>query len=325
MWRLWLVLTTSLLLTSCSPIGKQTLSQGTGTTSNLDISSYHFDGVNSPTPESTIEKKYPGKMIDEVFPIQFERSFIDKGIDKEVVTTQVDDFELKTRGFTPISLSQHKEEIFYFRPTSYEGYWSNLAGTASLLGRDAKQIYLVATGPGAVCCTNYWIVDVSLKKPRLIFSSEAYGRFRDAMEVFDSDNDGVYELVQFDSCFRYFMEECGTCTPEPRVVFKYDSRYQKYLPAAGIMQDFVKEAMLNTEKDIKEKYEAWKNGKDDNLKFDLHGIVLDHAVQLMHFGKEKEGWRFLKTYDPLYDRKLEKEVQGRLKGCLFFKHLPKIS
>ncbi len=321
MWRFLLVFLSTLFI-GCSFNGSDIQLQIPAEEKGL---TYRFDGVDAPKPEVAKEDDYPGKTIDQIFPIQLEQSFGTQGDIKDLVTSQIDEFEFKTKGFSPISLSRNKKEIFRFRPDTPNDYWSSSAGMASLLGRGSKQIYVVATGPGAVCCTNYWIVDVSAKKPRLIFSSEAYGRFRDALEVFDSDNDGVYELVQFDSCFRYFMEECGTCTPEPRVVFKYDSRYQKYLPAAGIMQDFVKEAMLNTEKDIKEKYEAWKNGKDDNLKFDLHGIVLDHAVQLMHFGKEKEGWRFLKTYDPLYDRKLEKEVQGRLKGCLFFKHLPKIS
>jgi len=295
------------------------------TTSKLDISSYHFDGVNAPTPESTTEEKYPGIAIDDVFPVQFERSFANEDVKKDIVaTTPIAQYEFNVKGFTPISLSKNQREIFHFRPQTPGQYWSSLAGTASLLGRDSTQVYVVATGPGGVCCTNYWIVDVSANKPRLIFNSETYGRFRDAMEIFDADGDGVYELVQFDSCFRYFMDDCGTCTPEPRVVFKYNSRQQKYLPAPGLMQDFVKEGMLTSEKNIKEKYASWKKEKEEGLKFELHGSVLDHAVQLMHFGKEKEGWRFLEKYDPLYDQKVKKEIQWRLKDCLFFKTLPKI-
>ena len=29
-----------------------------------------------------------------------------------------------------------------------------------------------------------------------------------AYEIFDEDGDGVYELVQFDSCLRYFKDDC---------------------------------------------------------------------------------------------------------------------
>lgn len=323
MWRSLLFFVPALLIFCCSFNGKGLEPQNLSVDNSL---AYQFDGVDPPTLAVT-PQEYPGKTIDEVFSIQFERSFADganKHLDKNIVISSVGDFQLKTKGYTPFLLTLNQKEIFRFHPKFHEQYWSSLAGTAALLGPDSKQIYVAAIGPGGVCCTNYWIIDVSHNKPRPIFDSETYGRFRDAMEIFDADNDGIYELVQFDSCFRYFMDECGTCTPEPRVVFRYDSRYKKYLPASGLAQDFVKEAMARTESEIKDKYEAWKNGQDDNLKFDLHGSVLDHAVQLMHFGREKEGWRFLKAYDPLYDRKLREEMLWRLKDCPVLNTLPKI-
>lgn len=67
------------------------------------------------------------------------------------------------------------------------------------------------------------------------------------MEIADVDSDGVYELFHFDSCFRYFMGDCGTCLPEPKVGYKYDKDRKQYLPNGTVKQDFEKADSLDLE------------------------------------------------------------------------------
>jgi hypothetical protein len=304
-----------LSLLSCHPA----ISTEVGPPAPAILNVAESSSIPSPEPTDTPHTPYSGITIDENFSIIFSRSISDKPPDEKEVDLDVLGLSLHISGYVPKTLNKEGRAILKFKTDPpLTDYWSSLVGIASLLGPRSKQIYVVSTGPGAVCCTNYWIIDVASGTPKLIFRSQDWGDFRDPMEVFDSDNDGQYELVQFDSCFRYFMDDCGTCTPEPRVVFKYDRNAGKYLPAGGIMQDFVSSSMKEQEEHIKQVFDRWKTEKSGADEFDLKHEVLDQFVQLLHFGKEREGWKFFRTYYPDPSNEELKEIRHRLAQCAFY-------
>lgn len=172
----------------------------------------------SPTPEiaSEAEPKYLGTAIDQVFPPTTHISAIDNNDHEKDYSVEVAGFLLKVEEYVPRTLEHNGRAVFKFKEREAGGYWGTLVGSSQLRGSGSKEIYTVVSGPGGVCCTNYSIVNISSGRPKSIFHSEDFGGFRDPMEIFDAEGDGIYELMQFDSCFRYFMDDCGSCSPEPR-------------------------------------------------------------------------------------------------------------
>lgn len=271
----------------------------------------------SPSPE---EYEYLGKSIDQVFPITESHDFQDSEYKGKKVQIPVAGYEVVISDFKPIRLLRKSQSVVDFQ-ARHDGYWASLVGQSSLLGPESRQIYLVASGPGGVCCTNYWIVDLSPPKPRTIFRSEEFGDFRQSMEVFDADEDGIFELVQLDSCMRYFRDDCGTCSPEPRAYFKYDEKTKKYLPAKGVIQDFIKEQLAASESWLAEKYQEWKNTKDPTLQLDLNRSVIAHIADLLHLGEDRKAWNIFKMYGGVVDAADRTEIKNRLAQCKFYRAL----
>ncbi|HVF31270.1 MAG TPA: hypothetical protein VNA22_09885 [Pyrinomonadaceae bacterium] len=139
------------------------------------------------------------------------------------------------------------------------------------------------------------------------------------MEIFDGDSDGVYELVQFDSCFRYFMEDCGSCSPEPRAYFRYDAREGLYKPTKGIVQDFVKEQMASTERWIEVEYRRSTHDVNAVSGPGLQRSLLSHVVDLIYIGEEAKAWRLFGKYADDSDGAVRREIKKTLKACKFYK------
>jgi hypothetical protein len=270
---------------------------------------------------------YPGVTIDQKFPIIEAHDFTEENFKGKTFVMRIEGFEVSFLNFAPRAINKNNGAILTFAPSFPEDYHSSLVGAARLLGEKSKQIYVVAGGPGAVCCTNYWITDVSGEKPRSIFRSQDFGGFRDPMEVFDADGDEIYELVQFDSAFRYFMGDCGACSPEPRAVFKYDKKTGAYRPAKGIQQDFVKVAFDETEEWIFESFKKLEKEDLPELKTEYSRRFLDYVVNLFYLGEENKAWRvFDKHYIGYADKeKTRAEIKHRLRQSKFFQALKKAS
>jgi len=272
-----------------------------------------------PTPAPP---EYPGTSIDQKFPMILSDTAFSGGDDaKKRAFIPVLGFTVELNEFAPVSLRRGKSVLLKFRAKASEGYWSNLVGASHLLGETSNQIYIVSTGPGGPCCTNYWIIDTEKGMPREIFRSEKFGRFREAMEIFDDDGDGIYELVQMDSCFRYFLGACGTCSPEPRVTFKFDPHTKDYEPAPGIMQDFAREVLVKQEHKLAELAAELKETEDDQKRFELEDIAFDCFVQRLHLGDEAVAWKLFKKYIPKPSKEMLAEIDNRLKNCKFYQAL----
>ena len=272
-------------------------------------------------PTRDEETKYPGVTIDEQFPVAFHGSRIDDNRFAGETVVAIGDFQVRIAKYEPATISKDPKKLFSFKARSPGEYWANVVGSSKLLGPDSTQIYVEATGPGGVCCTNYWITDVSSGTPRSIFRSEDFGHFRNQMEVFDAEGDGVYELVQFDSCFRYFMDDCGSCSPEPRAVFKYDRAAGQYRPEPNLQQNFAHSSMVDQENSIRERFEANQLQPPPNTDIDLNRSVLAHVVELFHIGQGKNAWAFFDRYYDDPNGEARKEIKHRLAGCKFYQGL----
>lgn len=274
----------------------------------------HWEAPEPQTPEPV----YPGKTIDQIFPIIRDHDFREKELKEKSYSIPAGGFEVNIHGFAPRTISRGRNKLFRFKTLTPKEYSSGLVGVSRLLGKRSKQIYTVTVGPGAVCCTNYWITDVSTGKPREIFRSEEFGSFRDPMEVFDADGDGIYELVQFDSAFRYFMDSCGSCSPEPRAVFKYNKKVGRYMPVAGIQQDFIKKSFRLEEKRLEE---AFRMLKKDGWKADsdFPDDATPYIVDLFYLGEERKSWAAFERYfaDAPYKAKIRAAIKFRVKGSKF--------
>lgn len=293
------------------------------------------------TSENKVEKtedkpKYPGVSIDEKFPITAFHDFMEEEFKKKTYTVAVEDFHITINNFAPKNIRKDGKVIFNFKTLTPDDYWSSIVGISQLLGKNSKEIYVVATGPGGVCCTNYWVTDVSGITPRNIFRSEDYGGFRGPAEIFDADGDGVYELVQFDSAFRYFLDDCGACSPEPRATFKYDKKLGEYVPAKNIRQDFVRKYFLETEKWILESFEKLekfernedtKNPEYLTLKLDYNRRFLDYVVDTFYLGEDTKAWKIFDKYYNGYNEKetVRAEIKNRLRQSKFYQALKKSS
>lgn len=274
--------------------------------------------ASEPTPIPTPE--YPGKSIDQIFPPHQIISGLHDKEDEKIKSLEIEGFTLKVSEFVPLSLEKNGLPVYKYDKRQREGYWGLITGVSHLRGSGAKEIYSIVSGPGGVCCTNYSIVDISDNKPRTIFHSEDFGSFRDQMEVFDTDGDGVYELMQWDSCFRYFMDDCGSCSPEPRVYFKYENKHQRYLPAIGLTQDFVRKSLDETEKNLEEKLAELNKTYDPETALNHRRSVLSLFVDLVHIGEEKKAWNILATHKE-DDAKTRTAIQERLANCPFYQFI----
>lgn len=278
----------------------------------------------TPAPEAVPEETstYPGRFIDQEFPPIEHHDLTEPEYEEKTFSVRTGEFEVNITNFAPKTISRKERVLYKFKTLTPDDYSSSLVGLSKLLGKKSTQIYTVAVGPGAVCCTNYWITDVSTGKPRNIFRSEDFGSFRDPMEVFDADGDGIYELVQSDSAFRYFMGDCGSCSPEPRAVFKYDKKARRYLPAYGIQPDFVKEGMRTMEKWLADSYVKLNGGEDRALENDFRRALVAHIVDLIYLGEERKAWAVLKGYSAWTDSKnIRIEIKIRLKQSKFIQAL----
>ncbi len=310
--RFTVLLTIVLLASSCVTESAQLPAESdTGTTTPI------LQPLPSSTPE---EAKYPGLTIDQVFPIKEHFSSIDDSGPEAEMSADAAGYTVKIKEYVPRALQKNKTIVFTFKPRrEREGYWATLVGVSHLTGADRTEIYTVVSGPGGVCCTNYSIIAVSGEIPTTIYHSEDFGSFRGPMEIFDADQDGVYELVQFDACMRYFLDDCGSCSPEPRVHFKYDRIRREYVPTAGIQQDFVKEEMNRIEKLIGDKSAEFQKTGDLGIKLELVRMTLSYVADLLHVGAEKKAWTIFDKYS---GNKMEKtEILSRLAGCKFYRSI----
>jgi hypothetical protein len=165
---------------------------------------------------------------------------------------------------------------------------STFFGLFPLLGGTRKQLIIVQFTGGLHCCFDYWIYDL-YPRFRLIFDGTKYevGDGFDPIAFQDLDGDGSLEFTQKIITFDYTLD-CYTCTPQPTMVFKYDDRSQKYLPANRRFMSYV---LKDTRKDIQTLKALMR---EPEVTRDLEAIEY-HSFDLLlthvYAGRERQGWR----------------------------------
>jgi hypothetical protein len=175
-------------------------------------------------------------------------------------------------------------------------------GLFSFLGGSRKQLVIEQTLPRAWA---YWIVDLA-PPLRVVYDSTKYNLGHE-LSPEDIDGDGTYEFWQSLFTFWFFDRLCGACSPRIGIIFKYDPKTKKYLPANHLFQQRVLEGI---KEDIA-RVEQVNKTTDFTTSQDPGGEYLSKVMMVIipyiYAGKEKEAWSF-------YDREYRDEGQGRDEG-----------
>ena len=201
-----------------------------------------------------------------------------------------------------VVLRRHGTTVRKFDGISHP--WGNGAdfGLFALLGGESKQLIVsldVFRGG------SQWVVELS-KSAHVIYDGRAWGTGResDDMGIVDLDNDGVCEITVPITDFYEFQDKLPIARiPLPEIVFKYDPRAKKYLPANPLFQDYLLDSFKGETQHL--------TPPDDRFGHlaDIMSIVLD----LIFAGKETEAWAF---FDHSYQLPDKKEISARMRTTL---------
>jgi len=185
-------------------------------------------------------------------------------------------------------------------------------GLFPLLGGKTKQLIISQTVPRG---GRHWIVELTAN-PKVLFDSGDYEVGREEVWTVDLDGDGVYEIWLFvTSFYGAFNQLSVSATPLPTVVFKYDKREGRYLPANHRYRDYLLKGIETEISELPtmvgERYLARR---------------LDVLLRLLYAGKEKEGWEFFdKAYTlPDVDR-IKAIVNEEIQKAPAYKYIRKRS
>jgi hypothetical protein len=279
----------------------------------------------SPTP-AEFSESYPGVKLEYEFPVLFERPWDLETANSGITDIDVGEALVQFHGFRPVRINNDGRSIPIKtnEPDDSGYYHSNFGGVARLLGPKTKQIYVEAYGPAGSCCSNFWIVDLTGPVPGNVFRSEDYGEFREGMEIEDVDGDGIYELFMFDNCFRYFAGDCGSCSPQPRVAFKYNVAKRAYLPIKNLQQSFIRSNMKVSEEWFAAKFDKLRTDPEHRDETGVRRSTYSYVVDLLHIGQEEEAWRFLQKYAANTPKEDLKEMKSRLRSCKYYQALRRL-
>ncbi len=151
-------------------------------------------------------------------------------------------------------------------------------GLFPLLGGKTKQLIISQTLPRT---GRHRIVELAAN-PKVLFDSGDYEVGREEVWAVDLDGDGVYEIWLYVTTFYGEFDQLSVmATPLPKMVFRYDKRAGKYLPANHRYRDHllkdIETEISNLPTVVGERYLASR---------------LNVLLRLLYTGKEKEGWEF---------------------------------
>jgi len=170
---------------------------------------------------------------------------------------------------------------------------SNDFGLFAFLGGETKQLIVAQVIPRN---GRHWIVGLS-PDFRVIYDSAGYNVGREEMTVLDLDNDGVYEITQELTTFVFWKGITRGATHLVDIVFKYDEKAKRYLPASHVFPEY-------TLKGVKDK--PVLDRRDElTLAFDVMRFMLPY----IYAGKRTEAWEF---YDREYTMPDKAELKNKI-------------
>ena len=137
----------------------------------------------------------------------------------------------------------------------------------------------------------------------MVFDSFDYGVGREEFYVIDIDKDGVYEIVLPVTAFYEMQDKMYIAEiPLPEIIFKYDEKARKYLPANHLFLDY---ALHGIEADIAK----LRTADDSNYLSQRLQILLRYV----YARKGKSGWDF---FDREYQRPDKVQIKARIRSVL---------
>lgn len=156
-------------------------------------------------------------------------------------------------------------------------------GVCPPLNRESGRLIVSQTIPRH---GRHWVIEAS-PKFRVAFDSGEYEVGGEDGEILDIDQDGAAELVlSVGSFYGAFSELPVSNAPTPRVIFQYDARVGKYLPANRIFQARLLEKI---DRDIKNQSGTGRTSPSS---------VLATTLDFLYAGAEAEGWSYFEREYP---------------------------
>jgi hypothetical protein len=193
-------------------------------------------------------------------------------------------------------------------------------GLVSLLGDSKKQLLIEQIEPRT---GRFWIVSL-FPKYRVLLDTDEYGGSRQEMWVKDVDKDGAFEI----KVVTYGCTSIGTTfnllsTPQPVIIFKYDNKAVKYLPANHFFQAY---ALQGIEEHIQRLQPTVENPSLTDREALEHGPyfreLTDIFLQYVYAGRENEGWAFFDKFYNLPDRnKVKAAIKADLRKDKIYKFI----
>jgi hypothetical protein len=185
-------------------------------------------------------------------------------------------------------------------------------GLFPLLGGKTKQLIISQTLPRN---GRHWIVELNAN-PKVLFDSGDYEVGREEVWAVDIEGDGVHEIKLFvTSFYGAFNQLSAASTPLPPLVFRYDKRAGRFLPANHHYRDHL---LGGIETEISDLPTA---AGELYLASRLNVLLL-----LLYAGKEKEGWEFFDKAYTLPDAdKIKAIVKRELQKAPAYKFIRKRS
>ena len=147
----------------------------------------------------------------------------------------------------------------------------------------------------------HWIVDFS-RGFRLIYDSSTWNVGREELSVIDLDGDGQDEIIQTSNAFYEFMDIMAMgAIPQPRIIFKYDARAGRYVPANRSFPEYIRKSMT-TDLELIQQEQA-----------KLPDAVLPVVLDYIYLGQEKKGWKYFERACGYCDKQ---ELRQRIKAIL---------
>lgn len=186
-------------------------------------------------------------------------------------------------------------------------------GLCSLLGGQSKQLLVSKTIPRS---GRHWIVDLT-SDARVLFDSYDYNLGREEVFLMDVDKDGVSEIGLLLTAFWGF----ASLSPSqhevlPMIVFKYDRRSRKYLPANPVYSGELH--------GIAEEASAVDPGEQPGASIPIEylGKRLGIFLRYVYGGKREEGWTFFnKTYNLGDKNEMKAKIKRRLEREPIYKFI----
>jgi len=197
----------------------------------------------------------------------------------------------------------------------FDGVYSGLGNTTrfgllSLLGNEEKQLVV---SQDIYRGGNQWIVTFG-KSPRIIYDGAVWetGREGDDLGILDIDADGTYEIFAPITSFSDFADHRLSMmnVPLPSVVFKFDRRAHRYVPANPLFAEY----LLSKHKD---REISPPSNADNHL-----GDVMKATLDYLHARREAEAWLFFERECKLPDKaQIKRKIESVLSGHPTFRYL----